>query len=478
MTMAPRDYISEVTIVDTFGIREISFKPKSVTRIKGRNGSGKTSIVRGVLKVFEGGTDASIIRKGSLASIVTIKLASGYTITKTSAKKKRGEGYRFDTEVLDPEGVPQPAPQTLINQWSEALAVDPGAILRIDATTAAGRKALLDLLLRINPLTFTPVEISQACSYRKNREDEALTACAITPEKPFDLTGMKQAQEQVRELRRRVGATRDETEAAVTQMTRALGQDDGRDHKAALTEAENLQTELLKQIADGKAEVEAAKREALARIEGALKTARAEIDAEIDGKIAALELERRERHATALQDRQTKAAREIEIASTETTALEQRVRPELDRLAGRVAELREKAATQERAAGLKPQIDIFISKSRAAAWQYDQLSNVIAAMEKLVRDKLESSPVPGLEVADPVTVDGIEWPNVNLARRVDVVMQLCAMCAGKLGFMVLDDCEHLDTETRAAIEKAIIDDGWQLIEAVVTDSPLCIETAA
>jgi hypothetical protein len=96
-------------------------------------------------------------------------------------------------------------------------------------------------------------------------------------------------------------------------------------------------------------------------------------------------------------------------------------------------------------------------------------------MEKLVRGKLESSPVPGLEVADPVTVDGIEWPNVNLARRVDVVMQLCAMCAGKLGFMVLDDCEHLDTAMRAAIEQAIIDGGWQLIEACVQDSPLTIE---
>jgi len=59
-------------------------------------------------------------------------------------------------------GTPRAAPQTYINELSEAVAVDPGQILRIDTTTAPGKKQLADVLMRIMPIRFEVDEIATA----------------------------------------------------------------------------------------------------------------------------------------------------------------------------------------------------------------------------------------------------------------------------------------------------------------------------
>ena len=166
--------INSITIQDTFGISSISVKPKSVTRFKGKNGKGKSSMIRALFEIFDGGTNPSCIRHGAEKSVVELGLDDGTTISKTTRPKRArrgGEqtGYTIDLEVSQPDGTPRNAPQTYIGQLASADAVDPGKILRIDTTKAPGRKELSELMLTIIPINFTAQDVADrlAIPYRQ-----------------------------------------------------------------------------------------------------------------------------------------------------------------------------------------------------------------------------------------------------------------------------------------------------------------------
>src|SRR4051812_12048628 len=122
-------HIECVEITDTFGITYQRFAPKSVTVIRGMNGSGKSSIIKSIAKIFEGGKSPEIIRKGAKKSIIALTLSDKTIITKTTTPKSS------TVEIVGPTGEPIAAPQSYIAQLSEALAVDPARILRIDAAS-------------------------------------------------------------------------------------------------------------------------------------------------------------------------------------------------------------------------------------------------------------------------------------------------------------------------------------------------------
>ena len=153
----PNLRITEISITDTYGIHgTVKFSPGSVTVISGDNGLGKSSALNALLYVFNGGTDPSVIHQGAELSSVVFKLSDGTQISKTTRPKRNrrgGEvtGYTSATEITQPDGTVRNAPMEYIRELGEAIAVDPGAILRIDAATVPGRKALAEILLQNLP---------------------------------------------------------------------------------------------------------------------------------------------------------------------------------------------------------------------------------------------------------------------------------------------------------------------------------------
>jgi hypothetical protein len=167
----------------------------------------------------------------------------------------------------------------------------------------------------------------------------------------------------------------------------------------------------------------------------------------------------------------------IDDVSREAYAqLDAEASPKLQEAAADVARIKELVNQFHRAATLREEIDTQLIALRAAAWKYDRLSDVLRNMDALRLEKLNSLPVRGLVVEDgEALIDGIPWANVNLARRVEAVLEICTQQTGKLPFIILDDSEHLDAETRALVEGGLAQAGYQLLEAMVTDGPLTIE---
>jgi energy-coupling factor transporter ATP-binding protein EcfA2 len=489
--------IAQIHITDTFGTKSAKFSPRSVTRITGPNGSGKSSVLRALARIFEGGSDPSIIRHGAERSVVEIELTDGTKITRTCAPKKRRRAdapveYSTNLEIIQPDGTPRPAPQTYIASLSEAVAVDPGQILRIDVTTAPGRKQLADILLRIMPIQFTPEEIAAALvrpeviirdqhglivpSNVKPFDPAALSLPAITG--PLDLDGLRKYVGQVTEQRRRIGITRDEASGAASRLRQALPDDDGTDYADALKQAEAYRLDVERAIGARKLEIETQSKEALAAAEGIFRDAKDAINAEIDAKIKALEVERHARTAEAQQVRDVARDAVLKAQSEEIGALTAEAQPVIDKANADIATYKERLTNTQRARFQREEIDRQQATYAEAGTKYDLLTEALKYLDSLRADKLQSLPIPGLVVeGDRVLLNGTDWQNVNTAKRVEVALQLCTLRSGDLPLLFLDDAEHLTTETREMLEQGIAEAGWQLIEAIVTDTDeLKIET--
>lgn len=482
--------IASIEIHDTFGTRHAKFTPGSVTRITGPNGSGKSSIIRALAKIFEGGHDPSSIRAGADKSIVEVKLDDGTIITRTvqPVKRRKGEDpaapvkYRTDLEIIDPDGTPRSAPQTFVNELSEAIAVDPGQILRIDATTAPGKKQLAEILLRIMPIRFEPEEIRSAldASYRPGAGVATLDVSGMAlpaVETALDLDGLKAYAYKVTEQRRRVGQTKDESDGAVSRLQKSLPEGD-KDPSEDLARAEQQKSDISRNLTAQEADVLRQKTAAMMDAKEAHLRAEADADDVYNAAMARVERERAVAKAAAMAEHERKRGIILTIAEEELQQIRGAAAPALDSITGEIGQLKAQRDAYLRAATLRQEIDIQLAAHRKACGQYEQLTEVLARLEKLRTDKLQSLPVPGLEVAgDQTTIDGILWQNTNTARRVEVALQLCGLRSGKLGIHFLDDAEHLDAETRRLVEQGISDAGFQLFEAIVSDADkLTIET--
>jgi hypothetical protein len=194
------------------------------------------------------------------------------------------------------------------------------------------------------------------------------------------------------------------------------------------------------------------------------------VNADIDAQIKALEVERR-RRSTAARDEGDKAnAAAISEAQTACAEIDSEAAPKLAEAIESVTRAKDAIAGHARAATLREEIEVQVATHRAAAWKYDQLSEVLQRLESLRLEKLQHLPVAGLVVEDGTPyLDEIPWQNVNLERRVEAVIQICTQQSGKVPLVLWDDAEHADGDNREAIEQGLVAAGYQVLEAVVCD---------
>jgi energy-coupling factor transporter ATP-binding protein EcfA2 len=488
--------ITNITITDTYGTTHAAFKPGTVTRICGRNGSGKSSVLRALLYIFSGGCDPSVVRKGAEKSFISLTLDDGTIIAKTTRPKRARKGSEItgwvaDLEITAPDGSVIDAPQSYINQLSEALAVDPSVLLRVDATTVPGRRQLAAELMRLVPIVFTQEEIATAIRYRSTVEvprgnEDVLAlppAIDLPAEMSINLEQLKKLAASVTEQRRRIGQMRDESSGAVAQLKKALPETTGEVAAAFLSDQlkdlEAARIEIEKAHADRRLEIEREKTAALDKARQEWTESVQATNAEIDAKIRALETERSTRNAAA-KDIQLKInAACAEAEKLALAELEKEADPEKQRVVQEIAVIKERIVANAKAEGVRQQIAIQEQSARAANWTYDQLTEVLTRMEALRLEKLNGLPVSGLTVeGDAAYLDGIPWENQNTMRRVQAVLEICTQRSGKLPFLIIDDAEHADAEMRAAIERGLAEAGYQVIEAIVSEGPLTIETVS
>jgi len=438
--------ISRIEIDNLLGTEHVAFPMGTATVVSGGNGSGKTSILRAVMRFFEGGHDPSIRRRlptpgrpFAEKGMARLTLDSGATVTMTVTEK------RTVYEIVDAHGLAVPeTPRQFLEKLGTSMSVDPATVLSIDVSTTPGKRKLIEALLNVMPITFVAGELPALCGATS---DVGLAE--------FD--GFQKA---IMESRRRVGVEARDSEGTIRDLSQSL---------PAAGEEADWPTEVIR-LESERRERERIESEKLHRLEKDVAAEKAGLEKDADDQRTALrqEFQRQADTATAaldvalsdLEDR-LKAAQDEARAAAE---------PAREQIVGELATAREKAAQHERAEGARQTIGKMQARYREKTLEYERYSRALEQMERVRKTKLEALPVSGLEFdGDNVRVDGVEWPNVNKARLGSIAYQICALRAGDLPFLILDDTEHCDRETWRGVLDAAVSGGFQVLAARVDE---------
>lgn len=414
--------------IEVQNIKHVEFwelRPRTLNVISGANGTGKTSRLDALRAVFAGGTDPEWLRKGCKEGHVIVELDTGATIKKRLWIKRNGE-ITSELVITDPEGLPVPAPQTFVDQLAGILAVDPVRLLQMPP------KKFAEELLKILPIRFLREQIGN-CGYLP--DTNATDSYSLD-----DVVAMRK---KLYDSRRAANLKAEDANATATQLARSLPPEDDGDPREQLATWRGEADAIRKRVQAGKDEI----RESLRlQIEAIRKQA----------------------------DKDVEALREAATASVEE--IERITAGDLKAALESVAAIEERAAAYQRAAGAREQVDVFRAKSREAALDASRLDTALEKLDALKSSKLSDLPVAGLTYENgEFLVDGISWPHCNTARRVEIGLQIAAAMEPDLRFLVLDDCEHLDSEGWAALESGAAAMGYQVAATRVTDEPLKVE---
>jgi hypothetical protein len=370
-------------------------------------------------------------------------LDTGSVITKTV------EPGKTKLEITDSNGLKIPNAPTFIKTFGESMAVDPGKLMAIDASLAPGKKALMAALFSAMPVEFTGQEVNAATN-----------PCGVIISQPCgNLDELAKVHKSVEETRKKCGVEARSAEGTVQELARQLQADD--EEKDWPAEAIRLESERNMAAAN--------LQEKLQILSAANRKATQQITEERDAKIQVLQEEAR------AEIEGLRGAMDAAKADAQAE-----VKPAYDRLTAELATAREKAQQAERIAGARATVEAMRVKVREKNGEYERYSRALEGLDKLKQSKLDNLPVAGLNFdGENVLVDGVEWHNVNRAKRAEICIQLCSMQAGQLPFVVVDDLEHIDQDSREAIFKAAADAGFQVAGAVViSGQPLRVETEA
>ena len=438
--------ISHIKIKSILGIDELEFSPENKTIITGRNGVGKTSILEAIKAVFQGGQDATLVRKGAAQGEVVLVLDDGTEIR----KRVNAEGA---TKVdVKQNGKVVSSPATLLKRLTDSISVNPVDFLHAEP------KARTRILLEAMPLKLDTEHLSKIAGIpvQATPGTNALALIDMIRKTVFDERTM-------------TNRAVDEKDKTINQLQNTLpelpeeaGSGDEAEMQARLDSATAERVTEIQRI-DGKLQtyteaysntVTNIRAEAQAKIDAIRKEMEAKVKAETD------KLDEIKRQAQVSKDRATNEFTEAATPLQQALAI--------------IRSNRENAA--KRAQGLdtikKMQTDLeelvkIVHNQRKA------LADIDAYRESLLKD----CPIPGLTLQNgEIFVDGIALDRLNTARQVQIAMAIAALRAGELRICCVDRAESLDSDQLEALQQAAADNNLQLFMTQVDDGDYSITT--
>lgn len=439
--------VSRITLSNILGIEELDFAPGAITKISGRNGKGKSSVLEGIRSIIAGGHDASLIRNGADKGEVVLVLDDGREFRKSITPN----GAYLTGKSAD--GTPIRQAKGVIDRLLDSLSVNPVEFL------AAPPAKRAEWLLGVMPMSVSDAELSEA---------------AGVPATGAGLNGLEaiaRIRKVVYDERTRVnGAAREKTYTAEG-LRKSLPVGDAGDISAQSAEAYERLHKIDADLATVESETKLALKEALDDqrnlFNSKIEEHRTEIRkheaaiAELEQQLSA-ELDKRRSLARKLYDDQCNALRDSRTSASADVA----------RMESLVDEHKRAEHTREIIAEMEQQ---------AAALKAESESKT-AALERLDALKMRlmnSLPIKGMEIRDgQIYVDGVVFDRLNTAKKIQVALKVAKLRAGECGLVLVDNLECLDSDTFAAFEVAAAKLGMQFVVTRVSDeAALKVETA-
>lgn len=488
---------------DILGQREFSISPGKVTRISGRNGSGKSSMLTALQAGLGGGNLAKLARIGEdgeeIEPEVVLVLEGGgrhYRVER-NAKGVRVRSRVGDTAAL--EDVPQP--QTWLSSLYDTACANPVRIL------TAPEKELALLILEALPLEYDRAAFLEAVGIT----EEELRGFGPVPAgvlHPLEETA------QIRQsiFRARTGVNRDEKQqrASAEQLKRNIPATPPKDPGLAIEKLDQECRQLAEAGVEARSKADAAQDAAIAKAKHERDLAVAEVRSDFKSQAGKLRREHEQRAAEIRAEAERRIAEdlaatnaaveaireggEVQLSEAEAAcerAIEAANREyaeadaELKKLAAELAERREKLVelraqrdAAAKAAGLIEQAERFEAESDRLRRESERLTAALDRLDARRRQLADELPIPGLEIQDrEVRVNGIPWGQLNSGQRVELAVHMSVLRAqGDLPVVFVDGAEQLDREHFDALVQELLRRDIQAFIARVEDHDLEVES--
>jgi len=437
--------VQQIRIRNILGIDELDITPGAVTKISGKNGTGKTSILEALKSMVDGGHDASLIRKGAESGEVVIVLDDGSEFRRSVTEKGAYLTGR------DADGKPIKKARAVIEQMLDALSANPVAFL---SAPPAKRAAWL--------LEVMPIQVS----------DEDLTAAAgrrVAGDGLNGLEAIERTRKMLYEERTAVNRAEKEKRATAEQLQRSLPAETPADLAGSSVDAHDRLRAIDAEIATAKHEAREAAEEEIGAENGRAAVA---VDA-LREQIRTLQAQIADRERA--RDAQIQKIKDLARNILEQTLAEKTA--ERSAVAAEVARLDQLAEEHARAENTRAIIDQMTAEADQRKREAEELSAGLERIQALRNRLLEHLPIKGLEVRDgEIFMDGIQFDRLNTAKKVQIALKVAKLRAGECPLVLVDNLECLDSQTFAAFEAAAKKLDMQFVITRVSDDVLTVQT--
>ena len=477
--------VLSMKIENVLGLSEYAIEPGKISVIKGKNATGKTTLLESMKNVYQGGNLAKLARldkdgnTGEPKVVIVMEEEEGrrYIVEKKGRGSAKVKAQVGDTAAF--EDVVKP--QRFLSGLFDDTMCNPIHFINIPGakTPEAKNKQRVLMLLGALPLTLDRDGLWKALGIQRD-------SIAAIPEGFHPLQELTMIREAI--FNERTGVNRDEDgkRKTVEQILRSIPAVLPPDHDEQITELENEIIEQEKSVsrrierAENECEsgCDEADREARRALEdeekehdewvdlkrSQLKSShdkrRAELEAELAKEEAALEAEiateakRSRSEMNISKNKCDERKRELQAAKTEEINACLEDQKKVTAKKQELTQLKEAAKQTIEFKTLRDQAERFEEEAEELKVQSEKLTEAIEALDAWRRGMVENLPIPGLEVDDKeIRVDGVPFDQLNTAKQMEIAVKIACLRAKEhpLPVVWVDGAEALDNENFAEL---------------------------
>jgi energy-coupling factor transporter ATP-binding protein EcfA2 len=434
--------IHRVVLKNFLGISEIEVHPGKVTQITGKNGAGKTTILKAIEWAVKGGADGSLVKNGQEQAEVLVELADETTIRRrlTADGRQSVDVRRGEFKVT--------AAQTYLDQLFADSSFNPMELLepkrRHDAIMAA-----IDLKVSaLNVAKELGVEVDRLPAVDWGKHGlEVLEAL-----RTFYYQRRAEANREAADAKKKweVNFAELPGEIAVPNMSRAE-----LDSQLKKIDTELIRIEVeLNGIAEAQA-VRAKKLERIEKYENTLRGIRDEIKV----------LKARETECERFLEEEKNALPSADSIPDRTKLVERAEEAKRRREEAKVAQAKWGEVEQvEKVRKMVSAMEKDYNAKQAIAKAFTEKVEVLSGPLQSKLMAAAEMPIAGLEYRDgKFLVEGVQVDNLSTAKAMLLAVGIARKLSKTSKVIVIDGVEALDKETFEAFRKEIAGDGFTYV---------------
>ena len=423
--------ITQISITNVMGIKSLFLRAGQITHIRGKNGTGKTSIEQALRAALKGEIHPHILNKDAEKGEIIVWLDEGQIV-----KRKVG-GSRPTLTVQDHTGKNIKSPATWLSERFDLASINP-----IDLVQADTRKRI-EMLFAAADVTLRADKLEEVTGNAVDYDEATGRPVFFSLATNNAGIRIKDLIREIEEKRGHIGTLRSEKKTMIEQLTESLNpnilnMDDVQLRLAKLLEkqgehrriAESLRKKTRNEISASYAtEIQAKQQrsgeilmqikqlqEEEEQINSYLKGAFAERDNEIEEKIAEID-----GNLIHLND---KIELERESLQNERVAIEN--------------DMNTKKIIQEQ---------------RTRYEEMDTKWHILQSARNKLREymvhMLSNLDIPGIEVDGDIMIEGVPWDALNTAKKVEVATKIA--CHNEAKVIFVDNIQDLDRESLTSL---------------------------